>query len=116
MFGIGLPPDKPSNWWDWQGELRDENAFVVQMLISPGDSGFAITEVSAALMALNPSRDTRSWIESHAEPLGKSLVEAANVTEAVAGSGLVGTSLGAVLKASSVLSNFIGSGEGKKKN
>jgi hypothetical protein len=119
IFGIAVPLERKP-YWNWQDALRDENAVVVQLLISSGTSGFGFTEISTALVALHPSRDVRSWLESHSEQLGKSLVATANVTTqlggVVPGGTVIGNTVGAVLRASSVISNFVSSGEGKNKN
>jgi hypothetical protein len=119
IFGITVPLGREP-YWNWQDPLRDENAVVVQVLISPGNSGFGFTEISTALVALNPSRDTRSWLESHSEQLGKTLVAAADVSThiggVVPGGALIGGTLSAILRASSVISNFVSSGEGQTKN
>src|SRR4029077_19951484 len=119
MFGITVPLERKP-YWNWRDPLREASAFVVQLLISTSSSGFGFTELSTALVALSPSKDTRSWLESHSEQLGKSLLAGASVAEQVGGivpkGNLAGSALAAVLRTSSIISNFVSSGEGQNKN
>ena len=120
VFGISVPLEREP-YWNWQGPLREKSAAVVQLLIAPGKSGFGFTDISTALLGLHPSKDTRSWLESHSEQLGKSLLAAANLATETGGLGgptgsAVGGAVSAVLRASSVISNFVSSGEAQAKN
>lgn len=117
IFGIAA---LPRHYWDWQSALRDREAVVVQLLIAPGASGYSFTELSTDLTALHPSKDTRSWLETHREQLGKALADTATLTSSAALAGPPGVAIagtmGAVLRTASVLTNFVNSDDGNIKN
>lgn len=120
LFGLALPIGSEDHekwepvWWNWQKKLRRKSALTVQILISQADSGFGFTDISATLLALPPSRDTRSWLEINADRLGKALADLSRLPKgAVPGpgavAGAVGNEVGAILRTSSIFSNFIAS-------
>lgn len=115
IFGVALPSDEQL-WWNWQKKLRRDASVAVQILISVGDSGFGFTEISTSLLALHPSRDSRSWLEKNKENVGKSLLGASqtakDIVNAVEPAGALGTGLGAIIRGSSVLSSFVASRNG----
>jgi hypothetical protein len=116
VFGIGCLA-KDTYWWDWQNALREDCAVVVQLLIdTPGGFGFA--EVSTALLGLQPSKDSRSWLDAHGEQLEQALNTLAGPAEkAVAGAQpAIGVATGAALRAGAAISNFVRSVDAGKKN
>jgi hypothetical protein len=57
-FGLACASEK-GTWWDW---LRETESVSVHLLVKcPG--GVTFSEESADLLALFPSRDTRTWLE-----------------------------------------------------
>ncbi|MBZ5524765.1 MAG: hypothetical protein LAP21_21210 [Acidobacteriia bacterium] len=99
--------------WDWQSDLREENSVAVHLLISSGNSGFGFSEISSALLALQPSRNSKSWLESHGSQLTNALSCAG---ESAANLPAIGTGLSAILGMSSALSSFVTSGDDGGKN
>jgi hypothetical protein len=103
---VGVAPlEAGGKWWDWLAEIRENRALAVQLLIDGGDSGCTVSEFSANLLGLQPSRDLASWLERNADMVGKSLHEAADKASPMS------TRAANILNASALMSNFIGSGE-----
>lgn len=128
IFGVTVPPRDAHRYpeqqqvnWDWMGSLRNQNSFVIQLLISPGNHGFGFTELSTDLIALHPSKDTRSWLEIHREQLNKSLTDVGTLAKGVGPAGgavgaATGTAVATLLQTASVLTNFVDSRNGGRKN
>lgn len=119
IFGISIPPNQEL-YWDWKKALRSKESFVVQLLIAPGKSGCGFTELSTDLVALHPSKESKSWIETHRDQLARVLTDgAALATQAGTAfptATAITSAVGAILQTASVLTNFISSGEGANKN
>lgn len=111
-FGVSCIRD---HWWDWQAELRETSAMAIQLLISTGETGLGFTEVATNLLALQPTRNTQSWLEMHVEKLGTTMASLAGISDNV--QALPGSAgVAAALRTSAALANFVASGEGKGKN
>jgi hypothetical protein len=111
-FGVS---DHPDDSWDWQADLRETSAMVIQLLITTAGSGVGYTELASSLLALQPTKNTQTLIESHAEKLGTAMMSIAGASEglqALPGAGAVA----AALKTSAALATFVASGEGRGKN
>lgn len=113
-FGVSDHPKHP--WaWDWQAELRETSAMVIQLLINTAGSGVGYTELATSLLALQPTKNTQTLIERHAEKLGTAMMSIAGASEGL--QALPGASaVAAALKTSAALASFVASGEGNGKN
>jgi hypothetical protein len=108
---VGITPPKVNDeYWDWMKEIRENRAIAVQLLIDPGQSGCGFSEISAMLLALQPSKDTSSWLDQHAKNIGEGLGKLAEIAQPI------NTMATNIIKVSSLMSNFIGSGEQGAKN
>lgn len=107
---LGVTPFSPFWNWNWENDIRDEPAIVVQLLLDPGNSGCSFTEIAATLLSLQPSRDTTSWFDRHFEKIGDSLVKLSEMAQPI------NHAAANILKVSSMMSSFISPGEGKAKN
>lgn len=104
------PLTQGSSWWEWWDSLRDERAVNVKLLFDMAGSGFLVNELSAYLLALQPSRDTSSWFERNTEQLG-TLINCAATAAAPINSNLAG-----ILNLSALMSNFVASGSSRDKS
>jgi hypothetical protein len=111
---VGLTPVAPAYDWDWWGTIATERALVVQLLIDPGESDCGFTDLNALLLALQPSKDTSSWLDRNAERLGNSLGQVSEFTGQLTGG--YADMVTNIVKTSAIMSNFIASGEKGKKN
>ena len=110
IFGIGCL-NSENFWWDWKAAMRDTKALCVRFLISTAHTGFAVTELSATLHGLQPSKNTKSWLECHSKQLAETLVSVAGATESI-----LPSKVGAVLRTSAAISNFVNSDSASGKN
>jgi len=62
------------------------------------------------LLTLPPSRDTSSWLDKHSKQIGESLARLSETSQPIS------ATAASIIKLSSVMSNFIGSGEKGAKN
>jgi hypothetical protein len=107
MVGLALPAEPPVGW-DWTADLaHDGTAVVVQLLV---DSTVLWIETSANLLALYPSRDTRSWFERN----GRTVTE--TLSAAISGLGVVCPGADVGSKALSHLANSVPSGNDGQRN
>jgi hypothetical protein len=109
-WSVGVTAIDPCYTWNWWEALAVERAFVVQLLIDPGESDCGVTELATLLLALQPSKDTSSWLERHAEKIGNSLSQLSDVTESFS------KTASGILKASAIMSNFVSSDDNGQKN
>jgi len=81
-FGVGCSSSDISSWWDWQGELRKKDSALSVQLIVCSDGSVGLTDISAALVALTPSRNTPSFFESKGPAFARQLLGlSANVAQ-----------------------------------
>ena len=106
----GITPIERCCKWNWWDAISENRAMVVQLLIDPGQSQCSFSEISTLVLALQPSKDTATWLDRYSEKLGDSL---AKFSEAA--SPLSNTAAG-IIKTSALLSNFISSDEKGQKN
>ena len=106
---VGITSRNPCYKWNWWGEIGLKRAIVVQLLIDPGESKRAVSELAAFLLALSPSQDTSSWFDRNLGNLGESLVKIAGAAEPFA------KTASGILKATAAMSNFVAS-DGKGRN
>lgn len=69
-------------WWDWQGELRNESAIVVQLLLKALGDAAEFVPIGGTLSALRPSRNTKGLWETAMPQIPKLAAELTSVGKA----------------------------------
>ncbi len=52
-------------YWNWQEALTGEHPVFVQIVIRCNDPAISFFDISASLLTMHPSKDTRSWLEQN---------------------------------------------------
>ncbi|HZR27563.1 MAG TPA: hypothetical protein VFA71_02185 [Terriglobales bacterium] len=66
-------------WWNWQEDLRKENALAVHLLLQPSGDAPEIIPVAGTLSALHPSRNTKSIWDTAWPKIPKAAAELAKI-------------------------------------
>lgn len=107
---VGATLFDPYYSWSWFNKIAKERAMVVQLLVDSDATGCGVSESSAFLLGLLPSKDTVSLFEKNQHKLGGSLDKLADLAGNVPG--VAGGAATLALKTSAVVSNFVVSQEG----
>ncbi len=106
FFGVSCLPQS-EYWWNWQQDLREIGT---QIVIVPGDAGFAHSYVATNLNALPPSRNTESWWQKNREPFVKLITATGDVA------GVLNPTAGKITKKIAAMANSLESQERDQTN
>lgn len=109
IFGIScLFIDGKKTFWNWKEALREKSSLKVQFLFDFKKTNLCVSDLSAHLLCLYPSKDISSWFDKQSKNISNGLNSLAEITDnynKVASD---------IFRVTNILSNFIASDDNGK--